>query len=36
VLASAMPIAEVSGTLVMLELKGLVRLVGPMTYIRSR
>lgn len=34
--ASAMPIAEVSGTLVMLELKGLVRLVGPMTYVRSR
>jgi DNA processing protein len=34
--ASAMPIAEVSGTLVMLELKGLVRLVGPMTYVGSR
>lgn len=34
--ASVMPIAEVSGTLVMLELKGLVRLVGPMTYVRSR
>lgn len=34
--ASGMPVAEVSGTLVMLELKGLVRLVGPMTYVRSR
>jgi DNA processing protein len=29
--ASEMPVAEVSGTLVMLELKGLVRLVGSMT-----
>src|SRR6185312_6758372 len=33
--ASGMPIAEVSGTLVMLELKGLVRLVGPMTYVKA-
>jgi DNA processing protein len=29
-----LPVAQVSGTLVMLELKGLVRLVGPMTYAR--
>jgi len=34
--ASGLPIAEVSGTLVMLELKGLVRLVGPMTYAKAR
>ena len=32
--ASSLPIATVSGTLVMLELKGLVLLVGPMTYAR--
>jgi len=29
-----LPVAQVSGTLVMLELKGLARLVGPMTYAR--
>lgn len=34
--ASGLPVAEVSGTLVMLELKGLVRLVGPMTYVKAR
>ena len=34
--ASGMPVAEVSGTLVMLELKGLLRLVGPMMYVKSR
>lgn len=33
--ASGLPIAEVSGTLVMLELKGLVRLSGPMTYVKA-
>lgn len=33
--ASGLPIAEVSGTLVMLELKGLVRLAGPMTYVKA-
>ena len=33
--ASGLPVAEVSGTLVMLELKGLVRLVGPMTYVKA-
>ncbi len=32
---SGLPVAEVSGTLVMLELKGLVRLVGPMTYVKA-
>ncbi len=32
--ASGLPVATVSGTLVMLELKGLVLLVGPMTYSR--
>ncbi len=32
--ATSLPIATVSGTLVMLELKGLVVLVGPMTYAR--
>ena len=32
--ASNLPVATVSGTLVMLELKGLVLLVGPMTYAR--
>jgi DNA processing protein len=31
---TGLPVAHVSGTLVMLELKGLVRLVGPMTYAR--
>ena len=34
--ASGLPIAEVSGTLVMLELKGLVRQLAPMTYARAR
>jgi hypothetical protein len=29
-------VATVSGTLVMMELKGMVRLVGPMTYARER
>jgi DNA processing protein len=33
---SGLPIAEVSGTLVMLELKGLVRQLAPMTYARAR
>ncbi|HEX6122208.1 MAG TPA: DNA-processing protein DprA [Ktedonobacterales bacterium] len=33
--ATGVPIAEVSGTLVMLELKGQVRLVGPMMYARA-
>ena len=33
--ASGMPVAEVSGTLVMLELKGLARLAGPMTYVKA-
>ncbi len=33
--ASGLPVATVSGTLVMLELKGLVMLVGPMTYVRT-
>lgn len=32
--ASSLPVATVSGALVMLELKGLVLLVGPMTYAR--
>ena len=31
---SGLPVAEVSGALIMLELKGLVRLAGPMTYAR--
>jgi hypothetical protein len=31
-----MPVAEVSGTLVMLDLKGLVRLVGPIIYVKAR
>ncbi len=31
---TGLPVAQISGTLVMLELKGLVRLVGPMTYSR--
>jgi predicted Rossmann fold nucleotide-binding protein DprA/Smf involved in DNA uptake len=30
------PVADVSGTLVMMELMGQVRLVGSMTYARSR
>lgn len=34
--ASGLPIAEVSGTLMMLELKGLVRQLAPMTYARAR
>jgi DNA processing protein len=34
--ASGLPVATVSGTLVMMELKGLAQLVGPMTYARSR
>lgn len=34
--ASGLPIAEVSGTLMMLELKGLVRQLAPMTSARSR
>ncbi|MBF6589289.1 MAG: DNA-protecting protein DprA [Ktedonobacterales bacterium] len=34
--ASGLPVAEVSGTLVMMELKGQVRLMGPMTYTRAR
>ena len=34
--ATGLPVAEVSGALVMMELKGLTRLVGPMTYIRAR
>jgi DNA processing protein len=33
---SGLPVAEVSGTLVMLELKGHVRQVGPMLYVRGR
>ncbi len=32
---TGLPVAEVSGTLVMMELKGHVRLVGPMTYARA-
>jgi DNA processing protein len=34
--ATGLPVAEVSGALVMMELKGLTRLVGPMTYVRAR
>lgn len=34
--ASGLPVADVSGTLVMLELKGHVRQVGPMLYVRGR
>jgi len=30
--ASGLPVASLSGALVMMELKGLARLVGPMTY----
>jgi DNA processing protein len=33
---SGLPVAEVSGTLVMLELKGHVRQVGPLLYVRGR
>lgn len=33
--ATGLPAATVAGTLVMLELKGLVRLVGPMTYVKA-
>ena len=34
--ATGLPAATVSGTLVMMELKGIVRLTGPMTYTRER
>ena len=34
--ASGLPIAAVTGTLAMLELKGLVRQMGPMSFIRAR
>jgi DNA processing protein len=34
--ATGLPVAAVSGTLVMMDLKGLVRLAGPMTYVRDR
>lgn len=34
--ATGLPVAEVSGTLIMLELKGQTSLVGPMTYARAR
>ena len=34
--ATGLAVAELSGTLVMLELKGFVRLVGPMTYALAR
>jgi DNA processing protein len=34
--ASGLPIASVSGALAMLELKGLVRQVGPMSFVRAR
>ncbi len=34
--ATALPAATVAGTLVMLELKGLALLMGPMTYVRAR
>ncbi len=34
--ASGLPVAAVSGALVMMELKGLAQLVGPMTYARAR
>jgi predicted Rossmann fold nucleotide-binding protein DprA/Smf involved in DNA uptake len=34
--ATGLPVAEVSRALVMMELKGLTRLVGPMTYVRTR
>jgi len=34
--ATGLPVAEVSGAMVMIDLKGLTRLVGPMTCIRAR
>ncbi len=34
--ASGLPVATVAGALVMMELKGLAQLVGPMTYARGR
>lgn len=34
--ATGLPVAEVSGTLIMMELKGLTALVGPMMYARAR
>lgn len=34
--ASSLPVAQVSGALVMMELKGQVALVGPMTYAKAR
>jgi DNA processing protein len=34
--ATGLPVAQISGTLVMMELKGLVRLVGAMTYAPAR
>ncbi len=34
--ASGVPVAQVSGALVMMELKGQVSLVGPMTYVKAR
>jgi predicted Rossmann fold nucleotide-binding protein DprA/Smf involved in DNA uptake len=34
--ATRLPVAEVSGALVMMELKGLARLVESMTYVRAR
>jgi len=33
---SGLPIATVSSVLAMLELKGLVRQMGPMSYVRAR
>jgi DNA processing protein len=33
--ASNLPVAQVSGALVMIELKGFVALVGPMTYVKA-
>ena len=35
-LASGLPIATVTSTLALMELKGLVRQVGGMTYVRAR
>lgn len=34
--SSGLPVAQVSGALVMMELKGQVSLVGPMTYVKAR
>jgi DNA processing protein len=34
--ASGMPISDVSGALAMLELKGIVKQVGPMSFVRAR